>query len=78
MKINKTILLECICHFYKYQFSNLIDYQIRNDYILSTVVSDSAISDFFIGTKSTYIDIDEYLYFIRIKKLYVINKLLQH
>lgn len=74
MEIDETILLECICCFYKYQFSEITDYQIRNDYILATVVSDSDISEFFIGTKSVDIDIDEYLNFTRNRKLGIINK----
>ena len=43
MEIDKNILLECICYFYKYEFSDLTDYKIRKDlgeeYILATVVS---------------------------------------
>lgn len=74
MEIDETILLECICCFYKYQFSEITDYQIRNDYILATVVSDSDISEFFIGTRSVDIDIDEYLNFTRNRKLGIINK----
>lgn len=78
MEIDKNILLECICYFYKYQFSDVTDYQIRNDYILATVVSDSDISEFFVGTKSVDIDIDEYLNFTRNRKLGIINKKLHN
>ena len=74
MEIDKNILLECICYFYKYQFSDITDYQIRKDYILSTVVSDDDISEFYVGTKSVSIDIDEYLSFIRNKKLGLIKE----
>lgn len=69
MEIDKNILLECICHFYKYEFSDLTDYQIRSEYILATVVSDVDISEFYVGTKTVDIDIDEYLIYTRNKKL---------
>ena len=78
MEIDKNILLECICYFYKYEFSDLTDYQIRNDYILATVVSDSDMSEYYVGTRSVDIDIDEYLNFIRNRKLGLINKKLHN
>jgi len=78
MEIDRNILLECICYFYKYEFSELTDYQIRNDYILATVVSDSDMSEYYVGTRSVDIDIDEYLNFIRNRKLGLINKKLHN
>ncbi len=74
MEIDKDILLDCICYFYNYEFSDITDYQVRNDYILATVVSDSDISEFYVGTRSVDIDIDEYLSFDRNRKLGLINK----
>jgi hypothetical protein len=73
MEINKDILLECICYFYKYEFSDVTYYQVRKDlgnwYILATVVSDSDISEFYVGTKNVDIEINEYIDFVRCKKL---------
>ena len=74
MEIDKDILLECICYYYKYEFSELTDYQVRNDYILATVVSDNDMSEYYIGTRSVDIDIDEYEHFIRKRKLRTLNK----
>lgn len=78
MEIDKDILLDCICYLYDYEFSDLTDYQVRNDYILATVVSDSDISEFYVGTRSVDIDIDEYLSFDRNRKLGLINKKLHN
>lgn len=74
MEIDKDILLECICHLMNYDFSDITDYQIRNDYILATVVSDSEISEFYVGTRSVDVDFDEYLDYVRKRKLGIINK----
>ncbi len=74
MEIDKDILLECICYLYKYNFSEMTDYHIRNDYILATVVSDSDISEFYVGSRSVDIDISEYQEFVRKKKLDTIKK----
>jgi len=78
MEIDRDILLECICYFYNYKFSDLTDYQIRNDYILATVVSDNDMSEFYVGTKSVDIDFDEYENFVRKRKLGSINKKLHN
>lgn len=74
MEIDRDILLECICYFYKYNFSDMTDYHVRSDYILATVVSDNDMSEFYVGTKSVDIDISEYQEFVRRKKLDMIKK----
>lgn len=74
MEIKEDILLECICYFYKYEFSELVDYQVRKDYILATVVSSNDMSEYYVGTKSVDIDLDEYFNFVRNRKLSFINK----
>ena len=74
MKIDKDILLECICHLCKYQFSDIKDYQVHDEYILATVISESDKVEYFVGQKNVDIDIDEYLNYVRCKKLDIINK----
>ncbi len=72
MKINEEILLECINYFYKYNFSELIEYKIKGNIIYATVLPEEKKIEYFLGKKSVDLDIAEYETFIRIKKL---NKL---
>ena len=69
MEIDKDILLECICYFYKYNFSDVLFYELRGNWILATVTSDKLIAGYYVDNRSVDIDIDEYNEFIRIKKL---------
>ena len=74
MEINKDILLECISYFYKYKFSDIKDYQIRDGFILATVISEKDKMHYYVGQKNVDIDFDEYFNFLRMKKLNHINK----
>jgi hypothetical protein len=72
MEINEEFLLECINYLYKYNFSELIDYKIKGDIIYANVLPEEEKMGYFLGKKSVDLDIEEYINYIRIKKL---NKL---
>ena len=74
MEINKEILLECICHLCKYNFSDIKNYQVCDGFILATVISENDKLEFFIGEKSVDVDFEEYQEFVRRKKLDIIKK----
>lgn len=73
MVINKDILLECINYLCNYNFSDVTDYKLYDDFLIATVISDNKM-DYFISKKSVDITFDEYLTYIRSKKLNNIKK----
>ena len=73
MKIDDSVLLECIQHLCGYDFGDVMDYKTYDGFIIATMSSDPT-KDYFYGTKSVDITFDEYQEFVRRKKLNAIKK----
>ncbi len=73
MVIDKDILLECINYLCNYNFSDIKDYKLYDDFLIASVVSDIKM-DYFVGTKSVDVTFDEYKTFLRSKKINEIKK----
>jgi hypothetical protein len=71
MEIDKVILLECINYLCDYSYDYITHYKVYDDIIISGVHKEL---DNYSGSKSVDITIDEYVSFLRSKKLNLINK----
>lgn len=69
MKIDNQLLLDCVIQVCDYNFSRLQAYQIIGDSIFVTVESTDTMKEYWVGSKTVEIYMDEYLLFSRSKKM---------